>query len=1054
MIKSLCILRNSIRIISATLIVIAFTSLKSEAQIAITGVVKDATGISLQGVTVQIKNDISTGTFTNSRGIYNINVPSDKVTLIFSYISYESIEIPVKEKTVINVVMNKKSSFMDEVIVTGYTKTLRKDLTGSIATVDMEDLQKAPVKSFEDALAGRIAGVQVTSQSGRPGSPIDIVIRGVGSISQSNKPLFVIDGFPMESPDNNLIDPDNIESITVLKDASATALYGSRGSNGVIIITTKRGAIGGPIISYSGNYGIDRVEKYLKMMSPYEFVRAQSDYLGAANPYLQNGKVLQDYQNVGGVDWQDLLLRTGYQQNHSLIVSGGSRDTKYSFSGNYFNQDGIIINSGFRRYQGKMTLDQNIGRAKIGGAITYTSSKTTGYDPQGSGGANSLFYQVFTLPPITVSGNDSELVYGLYNPDGSGITDYRVNPILSAQNQIRIGINNNISINLYANYNITKHLQLQLRGTSSNTFYQSQYFNGSKTGSGGPYGSSGVNGGVSNYRYDNYGNTDLLNYTNTFNNKHHLNIVFGAALEYGKSQGWGYSSIQLPVESLGISGIDAGTTNSPPTGYITMNSMASLIASVAYNFKDKYYVTGNFREDGSSKFIGNNKVGYFPSGAVKWKFTNEGFFPKNKFISDGSIRFSYGTTGNNRVSDFASYSSIVFRSPLTINGVTQGNSAMINSLQNPALHWERTTEKDLGIDLSFFNNNLHFTADLYDRFTDKLLYNTQLPQSTGYSSTVKNIASITNRGLEMSLNAQVVKKKNFSYSASFNISFNRNRLDALSDPNEIAITTNIGWEALFASQAAYIAKVGGPLGQMYGLISDGLYQYKDFDRMPNGTYILKPNEAVNTTNTTLNRAHVQPGDSKYVDINNDGQITSADYVVLGNGYPLHAGGWSNNFRYKHFDLNVFFQWSYGNSVIDANRLWFSTGMGIQQRGQFIPGQEAFAEFEKRWTPTNQNTDIPAMNRTSNYYSSQFVEDGSYLRLKTLNIGYNVSANLLKKYKISTLRFYVSTQNIFTLTKYKGYDPELSAYQTALSPSLDYSTYPRPFTIVFGLNLKL
>lgn len=1054
MIKSLRLLRNSIRIISATIVVVAFTSLKSEAQIVITGVVKDAAGNFLQSVTVQVKNDISAGTFTNARGIYNINVPSGKAILIFSFIGYKSVEIPVKEKTVINIVMDKKSSYMDEVIVTGYTKTLRKDVTGSIATVDMEDLQKAPVGSFEQALAGRISGVQVTSESGRPGSPINIVIRGVGSISQSNQPLFVIDGFPLEDPDNNLLDPDNIESITVLKDASATALYGSRGSNGVIVITTKRGAVGTARINYSGNYGFNRVEKYMKMMSPYEFVRAQSDYLGSLNPYLQEGKVLQDYQNVQGVDWQDLLLREGNQQNHSLILSGGSKDTKYSFSGNYFGQDGIIINSAFRRYQGKMTLDQNIGRAKIGGAVTYTSSKTTGYDPQGSGGSNSLFYQVFTLPPITVSGNDSELVYGLYNPDGSGVNDYRVNPILSAQNQIQMRTNNNISINLYANYNITKHLQLQLRGTSSNTFYQYQYFNGTKTRSGGPLSSSGVNGGVNNYRYDNYGNTDLLNYTNTFNKIHHLNVVVGAALEYGKSQGWGYSAIQLPVESLGISGIDAGTTNSPPLGYITTNSLASLIASVAYNYKYKYYLTGNFREDGSSKFVGNSKIGYFPSGALKWKFTNESFFPKNSFLSDGNIRFSYGVTGNNRVGDFATYSSIVFRNPLTINGITQGNSAVINSLQNPALHWESTTEKDLGVDLSFLNNTIHFTADLYNRATVKLLYNTQLPPSTGYSSTVKNIAGITNRGLELNLSADVIKKKNFSYSSSFNISFNRNRLDALSDANEIAITTNVGWEALFGSQPAFIAKVGGPLGQMYGLISDGLYQYKDFDKLGNGSYVLKPNEPVNNTNTTINRAHVQPGDSKYVDINNDGQITSADYVVLGNGYPLHTGGWSNNFRYKNFDLNLFFQWSYGNSVINANRLWFSTGMGIQQRGQFIPGQEAFAEFEKRWTPTNQNTDIPAMNRTSTYYSSQFVEDGSYLRLKTFNIGYNVPGSLLKKYKITKLRFYVSTQNIFTLTKYKGYDPELSAYQTALSPSLDYSTYPRPLTIVFGLNLTL
>jgi len=1027
---------------------------EAQATITITGAVKTAVGDPMVGVSVRVKNNPSFGTVTNQRGIYSLVVPSANVTLLFSYIGFKAAEVPLKGKNIVNVTMQEISSYMNTLIVTGYTSTLRKDLTGSVGTVDMADLKKAPVGNFEEALAGRLAGVQVTSQSGRPGAPINIIVRGVGSITQSTEPLYVIDGFPMEDPDNTMLDPDNIKSITVLKDASATALYGSRGSNGVIVITTKRGEVGPARVNYSGYYGFNQVERYLKMMSPYEFVKAQSDYLGSANPYLSNGRILDDYKDVKGVDWQDLLMRTAAQQNHSLSVSGGSNGTRYTFSGNYFTEQGIIIASDFRRYQGKMTLDQTLGRVKIGGAITYTNTKTDGYDPQGSGGANSLFYQVFTMPPITVSGDNSVLVNGLYDPDGNGQADYRVNPILSAENQLRTGINNNIVVNLYGNYDINKNLQLQLRGTANNRFYQYQTFNGTKTKSGGPYSSTGVNGSVRNYRYDYYGSTELLNYTNTFKRKHHLNVVIGSETVYSKSQGYGYTATQLPVESLGLSGIDAGTVSSPPTGYISNSTMLSFIGSVAYIYNEKYYLTGNFRADGSSKFVGNNKWGYFPSGAIKWKFTSEHFFPRNKILSDGNIRFSYGTTGNNRVADFATYSSITFKSPLTINGVTQGNSAVISSLQNPALRWESTTEKDLGIDLGFWNNDIHLTADVYDRYTDNLLYNTLLPTSTGYSSAIKNIASITNRGLELAITADIIKHKDFSYTTSFNISFNRNRLDKLSDPNEIAITTDVSWEALFASKPAYIAKVGGPLGQMYGLISDGLYQYSDFDLMANGTYVLKPNEPVNNTNTVANRTHIQPGDSKYVDINNDGQITDADNVVLGNGYPLHTGGWSNNFSYKNFDASLFFQWSYGNSVIDANRIWFATGMGIQQRGTFIPGQEAFAEFENRWTPTHTNTDIPKMNRTSNYYSSQFVEDGSYLRLKTFNLGYRVPEQLLQRYRIRQFRVYVSMQNILTFTHYKGYDPELSAFQTALTPSLDYSTYPRPFTVVFGVNLSL
>lgn len=1025
-------------------------SVDSLSQTKITGAIKNTDGAPLEGISVQVKNSSTPGTTTNGNGIYTINVLQGDKILVFSSVGYKTTEVPIGGKTIINAILKEDISNMDEVIVTGYTSTMRKDLTGAVGTVKMEDLQKAPVRSFTEALAGRVAGVQVTSQDGKPGSPIEIIIRGAGSISQSNAPLYVIDGFPIENPDNNLIDPNNIESITILKDASSTALYGARGSNGVIVITTKKGVRGLPKINYSGSYGLNKAVKMIKMLSPYEFVKVQSELLGAANPYMTNGKILEDYRNVKGTDWQDQLLKTGVQQNHSISLTGGTSGTLYSFSGNYFTQDGIIINSGYRRYQGKVSLDQTVGKkAKIGGSLTYTSGKTWGTNPTGVG-TSSLFYHAFTYRPISVAGVSDSLEESLYDPDGNGAGDYRVNPILSARNEVRNNFSNNLLGHIYIDYAILKNLKLRVRGGINNNFLRSESFNGSSTRAGGPNSTLKVNGSLINSRYDYYDNTNLLDYTAIFNKVHRLNIVAGNSIQKTTFQTWGYSAYEIPDESLGLSGIDAGIINTPPTARNTYNTMASWLGSFAYNYKGKYYLTGNFRADGSSKFVGDNQWSYFPSGAVKWKFSEEKFLQKSRIISDANIRFSYGITGNNRIGDFDTYAILNFNSPLTMNGVTQPNSAVISSLKNPTLKWETTEAIDLGLDLGFFSNRFNLTVDLYKRTTNDLLYRTALPPVTGYANTIKNIAGISNRGLEITVGGGIIETKNFSYNSSFNISFNRNRLEKLSDPNETGITTAVNWEALFTTVPAYIAEIGGPLGQMYGYISDGLYQYSDFDRLPNGTYALKGNIPANTT--SVNRHLIQPGDNKFIDINNDGQLTDADRVIIGNGYPLHTGGWSNNFKYKGFDLNIFFQWSYGNSIINANRMWFEPGLGIQQRGALVPGQNTFAEFENRWTPENQNTIIPKLNRTSYVYATQYVEDGSYLRLKTLNLGYTLPKRLLSKYKINSLRVWVATSNIYTWTKYKGYDPEVSSFQTTLSPGMDYSSYPRPFNITAGVNL--
>lgn len=1022
-------------------------------QTIVRGTVSDAKGESLQGVTVALKSTPAGAVTTDARGNYSINVPNQKTVLVFSFVGLQSQEVSVVNQKVINITMEARSNVLNDVVITGYSSITKKDLTGAISTVNISDIQKAPVQSFEEALGGRVSGVQVVSQDGKPGSTVNILIRGIGSISQSSAPLYVIDGLAIENPDNRLIDPENIETISILKDASATAIYGARGGNGVIVITTKKGQKGPSKIVYSGYYGINQPYRFYKLLSPYEFVRLASDQFGAAaNPYLNGGKTLEDYRNVKGTDYQDLLMRTGTMNNQSISVSGGNDNTIYSLSGNYVKQTGILIASDYTRYQGKITVDQKVGeRGKIGGLVSYSSSLTTGANPS-PGATSALFFSAYTYRPIATPANYQFNVEDLlYDPDNAYPNDQRLNPIISYVNEKRDNFNNNLVSSIYVNYNILKNLKLTVRGSLNKTDNRQESFNNSKTRSGGIYGSLGINGSVLTQSTDIYDNTNLLEYTTTLKQKHHFNILLGTGLQKTKFRAYGYGASNIADETLGISGIDNGTLlTSAAVARLSENVLQSGFGSFNYIFNNKYYFTGSFRGDGSSKFRKENRWGYFPSAAIKWKVSEEKFFKKQSFISDANIRLSYGSAGNNRVGDFDYYSNLNFSSTLYLNGSFVGLNAVSTNLANPDLKWETSISKNLGFDLGFLKNRINLTVDFYNKQTRDLLYRTPLPGNTGYSSIIKNIASLTNKGVEIGLTADIVKSKNFSFSSNFTITFNKNRLDALSDPSEEGVLTNVNWDANFAAVPAFIAKIGGPLGQIYGLISNGLYQFEDFDKLPNGTYLLKGN--LPTNGPTSTRVSVQPGQQKFIDINGDGLINADDRTVIGNGYPIHVGGWSNNFRFKNFDMNIFLQWSYGNDIINANRIWFEGGE-ITFRNTFGP-QNSFAAYANRWTPTNTNTDIAKIGANGSVYATQYIEDGSFIRLKTLNFGYSFPQKILTRFKISRLRVYIATSNLFTLTNYKGYDPEVSTYSTGLSPALDYSSYPRPITVTGGINLTL
>jgi TonB-linked SusC/RagA family outer membrane protein len=1016
----------------------------------------------LAGVNITIKGTKDV-VVTNEDGRYVVTVPNSRSVLIFSYIGFASQSIVVGDQKQIDVELVEQYSALNEVIVEGYGSVRKGDLTGSVSSVKMADMQKAPVISFEDALAGRMAGVQVTSPEGQPGEPSTIVIRGNNSVTQDNSPLYVIDGFPIEDPDNNAINPADIESINVLKDASATAIYGARAANGVIVITTKRGNVGAPVITYDGYYGIQRNIKQMQMMDAYNFVEYQIERSGSSaqlaytpgDPslagqvgYVPGGRTLAYYKTAPSTNWQDLLYQTAPMENHNLSVRGGNAQTQYSVSGSYVKQDGIILNSGFGRYQGRITLDQKIGnKLKLSLNTNYSSSNTFGISPsqnEGSSTANLLF-AAMGYRPVVDANNDVDLIDVGEDP-ATGSGDDRYNPIMEAENAVVQNRVNTLIANGALSYDISKSLTLRISGginqqqNKNIRFYNSHTKEGDITNQIGV--TDGPNGTILNGSVNNYLNENTLTWNKVFNKDNTLNIVGGYTMQSYTTSSYGYTATHLPNESLGIDGLDQGT---PTTTVATSsnNFLESYLTRVNYSYKDKYLLTASYRADGSSKFAPSNRWGYFPSGAVAWRISSEPFAQKLTFLSDAKFRGSYGVTGNNRVTDFAYLSQVNF--PIGNNYTFDNvyNIGSIPTLGNQNLKWETTAQSDVGLDVSFLKGRIALTADYYDKVTSNLLLNAELPPSSGYPTGYENIGKVSNHGWEFELNTVNVKSKNFSWNSSFNISFNRNKVLELTR-NQESQQTAVKWDTGFSDSFPYIAMIGQPIALFYGYKWEGNYQYSDFNKMPNGTYVLKSTVPDNGSGRTA----VQPGDIKYADLNGDGTVNALDRTVIGNPNPKSTGGFSNNFTYKGFSLNVFLQWSYGNDILNANRLVFE--------GSDRVALNQFADYEDRWTPENQNNTYYRVGGygPSGDYSSRVIEDGSFLRLKTVSLGYNLPSQWLKSIGFKSFKVYVSGQNLATVTGYSGSDPEVSTKSSALTPGFDYSAYPRPRTMVVGVDCSL
>lgn len=1082
----------------------------------ITGTVTGSDKSPLIGASIKIKGR-NIGTKTDEHGHFGLNAsPLD--TLVISYINYVTQNIRVGAKVDIPVLLVEANNSLNEVIVVAYGSMKRKELTGVVGKVNMEDVRKAPVPSFDEALAGRIAGVSVSTNDGQPGTSSSIVVRG-STAGQDVSPLYVIDGFPIENMDINSINTNDIESIEVLKDASSIAMYGARGANGVIMITTKKGKSEPLRINYIFSDGIQDHLKLMKMLSPYQFVKLQLDIdsmlsnntvknVTNTNRYLDPAKGidLNYYKNVPALDWQNMLLRQGMLQTHNLSIIAGNPNCRYVLNGSYTNQKGIIINTGLQRYDGKASLDNKLNdNARFGASLNY--SNTTGYGTiptaGATGGVVQNMWKYPNVNPVNGSALNSAGIDSSALDNGTTAPEDLVNPVQEALNTFRKTITKTTTFNTFFDYGFNNGLRLRVTAGINNSSLVSQAFYNSLTSegtlalnaSGIPYNTKGINGQVGNVNNNSYLTEVTLSYRKLYDQDHVLDAVVGSSYQYAKSVSTSSTAINVPpgLANYGIQSLGLGTASVAGFG-ASQNQLISFLGRANYSLLQKYIFTVTARDDGSSKFAVGRQWGFFPSAAAAWRFTQENFMRKaNTFLKlgDSKLRISYGAVGNNRVNDFAPLyqlaagpgSAYPTYSPTTNIAYTNGSVPFFPG--NANISWETTYQLDLGTTLSFLNDRILVDMDYYNKRTVDALLPVPLPEIAGYAGTAsggvqyQNAGVIRNRGFEFSITTTNIQKGSFIWTSSFNIAFNRNKILQFYN-NRNSIQTSWG---LYGGQTAWIAQVGHPISQFYGYKWAGVYQYSDFNELANGTYVLKP--GVPSYNPSNSSTPVQPGDPKYADLNKDGIVDDNDRTIIGSPLPVHFGGFTNNFIYKNFSLNILFQWSYGGQVMNANKQVFESG------GYYTNSNE-FADEANHWTPNNPTNDIPRPNiRTNgidpggeNRVSSWLIEDGSFIRLKTVSLGYGLSPEVLRRLQLTSVRFFVAVQNLFTITKYSGLDPEVSTFRganpatvpggvvggansvagvgylyiqpssgsPALAQGYDYTPYPRNRTITLGVNV--
>lgn len=969
----------------------------------IRGTVKDESGAPLEGVSVNAL-DTEIGTKTTADGRYALSIPEGVKSLKFSLLGYDSLVMPIGSSPTIDATLTQVVSDLEEVVVVGYGTAKRSDITGAVSSVNVADLENIPLRSMDQALQGRTSGVFITQGGGQPGASNSIRIRGGNSITGSNEPLYVIDGIPVYvAPTDgtaqalnplNSISPSDIESIEVLKDASATAIYGARGGNGVVIITTKRGKTGESNVDVDISIGLQNELKRYDLLNAAQF-RALANEASVND----GGPLLYDPDEAfSNTDWQSYLYRSQAPvQNYNIAATGGDEKTQYMASFNYFDQQGILKASDMERYAMRLNLDRTINDwLKFGNNLT-ASYVLSNRIPTTA---------VSTAPDLPVYQEDGS--YTMFQHNGTGFNN-PVGLINDARNLNKVY---RTLGNVFADIQLMEGLKFRTMWgvdaifNKTDTYMPQSVYEGWEVGG---------NGKISTNQNVIWINENTLDFSRKFG-VHQFNVLAGFTQQGSRYESVGASATGFLNDNTQNNNLGLGNPDQAllPESETAEWALMSWLGRINYNLMDKYLITLTGRYDGSSRFGADNRWGFFPSAAVAWKIMEEPFMENVKNISDLRLRASYGITGNQDglgnypALDLWGAANYVF-SDLIAGGITP------TQLMNTHLKWESTASGDVGLELGLFNNRISFAFDAYYKRTRDLLLKVNIPGSSGFTMATKNIGSVENKGLEFTLDVVPVEKE-VVWSSSFNISFNRNKVVDLGDDDEL-IPAN--------GKKSALLKVGEPLGNFYGYVSDGLFQSDE--EVAAGA-----------------QPAARPGDVRFVDFDGDNVININDRRVLGNAQPSFYGGWTNSVSYKGFDLSVFLQFVYGNEIFNENYLTLEnlTGSGNQ-----------LTTVLNRWTPDNRNTNIPRATTTKPTEDpyDHYVEDGSYVRLKNVNLSYLIPVGSLGLKGIRMIKAYVSLQNLVTWTNYSGLDPEVNRYGNDNTlQGYDNSPYPNVRTTTFGL----
>lgn len=1000
----------------------------------VSGVVMNDKGEVLSGVSV-VEKGTNNGVVTDADGRFVIQVKDQNAILQISYVGFKSQEISASSSN-INVVLESEGGDLSDVVIVGYGSLKKSDITGAVSSIKGSDLTKLPTGRVDQALQGRAAGVFVLNTDGAPGGQVTIRIRGMNSINGGNNALIVVDG--LQGVDLKSINPNDIESMEILKDASATAIYGAQGANGVVLITTKRGKTGKPTIGYNFTYGLQKLAKKLDVMNAADYARKVNEFELAQNgsgrnpsPVFSDAEIA-NFEKNGGTDWQDVIYRTAPIQNHELSVSGGLENLQYLISGGYLNQKGIMLNSDYERYALRANVNTNITKWLQFGVNWAGTREHMSSAPFGGDNGVGLLATASLIAPRWAPTEP------VYDEDGSyhrhsnrhGPSD-TWNPLAST---IEPFIDNNVNknaLNTSLNFKIWKGLALEITGGAFITNTNNQNYFNRKTYTG--MQDDGV-GNTYSASYSKFQNSNIITYIKDFG-KHSLNITGVAEQQFTKYVFNSINASSFLVDQTGVFNLGGANLVVPASG-ADERVLNSYMGRLNYGFDDRYLLTLSYRADGSSVFGRNNKWGYFPSGSLAWRVANEPFFENVNFMNELKFRASWGVTGNQAINPYQTLSLMGSGSNYPYNGSNATDLGFyIANPANPNLKWESTTQTNFGVDIGILNDKFTITADYYTKTTRDLLMSRGLPMYTGFSSVIDNVGSVENKGIEVSLGSNISLGKVF-WSSNLNFFSNKNTVLDLGGLDKLGYLTTTGGYGI-NTPFMYLVP-GESFGQMYGYHHLGTWSTKEAQEAASYGQL--------------------PGDPKYLDLNKDGVIDANDVSVIGNAFPKIVFGWNNTFTYKNFDLAILVQGTQGNKLFNTIR--------IRMESEW---EGTSANLLRRWTEQNQNTEVPAIitqkaredanlvskiNTGWDERNSRWVEDASYLRVKTIVLGYSFPATMLNKINFKTVRVYASATNMFTLTKYTGYDPEVSSFNgNDAQIGVDFAGYPQPRTVNLGINLS-